>query len=251
MLDSKNLRDTIRRLTQNAAHEERAMSATKSSAEATTASAQRVCQISLLRLRPFLVAEAEPLIAAILQETPCEITPVRARRSKHGDHRQRLGKLFSEVTVNVSGNHYQFLITLLHELAHAATVQRYRKRAAAHGPEWQRTYAALLERALAASLFPPDLAPHLARQARQGPDASSSRDTALQLALRRHDTLDHRPMVTELADGALFSLDGKLILRRGRRIRTRFHCVSPTGLEYRVSATARVHTIYREVKPIG
>jgi SprT protein len=208
--------------------------------------AERLREISMLRLRPFLEESSHVLLEEILLETPCVVTPVRARRTKHGDHRQRVGEGFSEVTVNVSGNRYQFLITLLHELAHAITLQRHGKRAPAHGREWQRIFADLLNRALASSLFPADLAPHVERQARRGPHASSSRDAALQLALRQHDTLDHRPMVTELEEGTLFSLDGKLLLRRGNRVRTRYHCVAPNGQEYRVSATARVHTIYRE-----
>lgn len=207
---------------------------------------ERLVAISMLRLRPFLDESSQPLIEEILRGTPCVVTPVRARRTKHGDHRQRTGEAFSEVTVNVSGNRYQFLITLLHELAHAVTLQRHGSRAAAHGREWRGIFAHLLRRALEGNLFPADLAPHVERQVTRGPAASSSRDAGLQLALRQHDTLDHRPMVAELADGTLFSLDGKLLLRRGRQVRTRYHCVTPGGLEYRVSATARVHTIYRE-----
>ncbi len=210
------------------------------------AAAERMREISMLRLRPFLDLGSQGFIEEILHEVHCVITPVRARRTKHGDHRQRAGEQFSEVTVNVSGNRYQFLITLLHELAHAVTIQQHGKRAAAHGREWRHIFANLLHRALQAGLFPADLAPHIERQARHGPHASSSRDAALQLALRQHDTLDHRPMVAELAEGTLFSLDGKLILRRGQRLRTRYHCATPKGQEYRVSATARVHTIYRE-----
>ena len=113
----------------------------------------------MLRLRPFLDESSQPLIEEILHETPCVVTPVRARRTKHGDHRQRTGEAFSEVTVNVSGNRYQFLITLLHELAHAVTLQRHGSRAAAHGREWREIFAQLLRRALDENLFPTDLAP--------------------------------------------------------------------------------------------
>lgn len=202
---------------------------------------------SLKRLAPFLEPEAMPFVESILRETHCLVTPVTARRTKHGDHRTHASGAYSDVTVNVSGNRYQFLITLLHEIAHAKTFQTFGKHVSAHGREWRHTFAAILQRALHANLFPAELAPFVAKQARR-PDASSSRDTALQLALREYDTLDHRPLVAELEYGKLFSLDGRLILRRGERLRTRFHCTTREGIAYRVPASARVHTIYEERK---
>jgi hypothetical protein len=208
---------------------------------------EKLTAASMQRLTPFLVADARPFVESLLRETHCLVTPVTARRTKHGDHRTNQSGAYSEVTVNVSGNRYQFLITLLHEIAHAKTFQTFGKHIAAHGREWRHTFAAILQRALQANLFPAELAPFVAKQARR-PDASSSRDTALQLALREYDTLDHRPLVAELEYGKLFSLDGRLILRRGERLRTRFHCTTREGIAYRVPASARVHTIYEERK---
>ena len=183
-------------------------------------------------------------ILDLVRAHPCLIKTVRARRTKHGDHRVRGPGSLGEITVNVSGNHYQFLITLIHEIAHAAVHHSFGSRVPAHGLEWRQTFGNFLARALQAGLFPPDLVPFIERQSRR-PDASSSRDTGLQLALRRHDTSDHRPMGEELAPGSVFSLDGRLILRLGRKLRSRFACQALDGTQYRVSATARVHQLFQ------
>lgn len=205
---------------------------------------EKVLHAAEERLRGFLDEREMTFILSLVREHPCIIRTVRARRTKHGDHRVRGPGALGEITVNVSGNRYQFLITLIHEIAHAAVHHSWGVRAAAHGREWRQTFGNFLKRALEADLFPPDLAPMIERQSRR-PDASSSRDTALQLALRQHDTADHRPMVEELAFGTWFSLDGKLILRRGIKLRSRFACESSKGLKYRVSATARVQVVYQ------
>lgn len=209
---------------------------------------ERLVHVSLSRLAPLLSEEPLRFIGELLRETKCLVIPVRARRTKHGDHRQSRTGEYSEVTVNVSGNPYQFLITLIHEIAHAKAFQTHGTRISAHGSEWRQTFAKMLLRALAHPVFPPDLAQVLQRQA-TWPDASSSRDAALQLALRAYDTKDLRPLVAELADGTWFSLDGKLILKRGAKLRTRFHCESKHGQLYRVPATARVHTIFQPSEP--
>ena len=204
---------------------------------------QRLIAATRHRLESYLNDAEWAMVAQILSTTPCMVSAVRARSTKHGDHRWRAAEGYSEVTVNASGNQYQFFFTLLHELAHAVTFQTFGLRVAAHGREWRQTFSNLLKQALTAELFPEDLRSHVARQA-AAPHASSSRDTSLQLAFRKYDTLNLRPLVAELAHGALFSLDGKLILRRGEKLRTRFQCLTPAGQAYRVPGTARVHTLY-------
>jgi len=204
-----------------------------------------VMRRSLERLAPFVDPAALSLVGELLAAAPCEIAPVRSRRSKHGDHRPGANGRTSRITVNVCGNRYQFLLTLLHELAHAVVAARHGTRVVHHGKQWKRTFGEILARAIEETLFPADLTPHLARQAK-APSSSSFRDLALQKALRRHDTLDHRPMVAELPPGTLFSLDGRRVFRLGAALRSCFRCVALDGAVYRVAATARVGTIYEK-----
>ncbi|MDX1963880.1 MAG: SprT-like domain-containing protein [Pirellulales bacterium] len=194
-------------------------------------------------VREFLPPSAAPLVQQILAEVPCLVVPVKTRKSKHGDHRPGHYDRFSQITVNVCGNSYQFLITLLHELAHAAIHAQHGLRVQPHGREWKRCFADYLRRAW--DLFPADLQIPLRRQFPL-PSSSSFRDVALQQALRKYDTLDERPMVAELPTGTLFSLDGKRIFRLGPQLRSCFRCNTLEGKVYRVAGSARVQTIYTE-----
>ena len=91
--------------------------------------------------------------------------------------------------------------------------------------------------------FPSDLTEALSDYARN-PLYSSDSHSALASALRRYDTLDLRPTVQELANGQMFSLDGKLVMVKKHLLRKRFQCVSIDGRTFYVSPTARVHTLY-------
>jgi hypothetical protein len=55
--------------------------------------------------------------------------------------------------------------------------------------------------------------------------------------------------VAELSYGQAFSLDGKLVLIKGLKLRTRYRCVTPEGRAYNVSASARVKITYLPQKP--
>jgi hypothetical protein len=146
--------------------------------------------------------------------------------------------------VNASGNIWQFVVTLLHELAHAHVMHGPHRHAPPHGTEWKHAFRGLLRNHL--SLFPPDLQPHVADYA-QNPLFSSSAHPGLAAALRKHDTSDKRLTVEELPDGEKFSPDGELILIKGQRLRSWFRCTTPDGKKrYRVPPTARVHTVFRK-----
>jgi SprT protein len=199
-------------------------------------------QTSLQRLTAWVDEAALNYVGEILRHTPCLITPVKVRRTKHGDFQPSRAGSFAEITVNGSGNRYQFLLTLLHEIAHALAYQRHGKRIAAHGAEWRAEFAEILREAVQRELFPAAIIKALRRQLRR-PSSSSSRDPELQLALRAYDTTDQRPMVAELPPEVWFSLDGKLILQLGPKLRTRYRCVARNGMTYTVPASARVHTV--------
>ncbi len=197
----------------------------------------------LAKVAPHLPSESLDLIGRLLVEIPCTLVPVQVRRSKHGDHRSLgLGRK-SLITINVCGNRYQFLLTLLHELAHAVVYQSWGWRTAPHGRKWQSAFRKLIERANRERCFPDDLQPllqaHVAR-----PSSTSFRDLKLQKGLRRYDTLDQRPFVADLAHGAVFSLDGKQIFRLGKKLRKDYECATLDGRKYYVAPTARVQAVY-------
>ncbi len=183
---------------------------------------------------------AEP-IHTILAATPILVRVVRRRKSKHGDHRVTVSRGYSVITVNASGNPWQFVLTLLHEIAHAHVAHQCAHRAAPHGREWKHAFRQLLRDHL--HLFPSDLTDAVSDYSRD-PLYSSDSHTALAAALRRHDTLDLRPTVQELSPGQMFSLNGKTVMTKERLLRTWFQCRTTDGRIFRVSPTARVHALY-------
>jgi SprT protein len=197
----------------------------------------------LNKVAPFLPGESHHVIGELLQRIPCTLTPVRVRRSKHGDHRPNPSDRTSLITINVCGNQYQFLLTLLHELAHANTFQSWGWRSAPHGRRWQGSFRKLVEHAVANRCFPTDVLPELKAHIIR-PSSTSFRDLRLQKALRRYDTLDQRPFVADLPHSALFSLDGKQVFRLGKKLRKNYECVTLDGRKYYVAATARVQSVY-------
>jgi hypothetical protein len=166
---------------------------------------------------------------------------VRSRKTKHGDHQVTGAREFSLITVNASGNPWQFVLTLLHEVAHAEVVHCAIRRVAPHGREWKLAFRQLLHSHI--HLFPPDLAAPVMDYARN-PLYSADSHGALAAALRRHDTTDLRPTVQELAPGQRFSLDGKTVLVRGQLLRKWFRCTATDGRALRVAPMARVHVLY-------
>ncbi len=195
---------------------------------------------SLSAVRPHLPPAAYESIAGLLARMPVLVRAVRCRRTKHGDHFQPPGRHYSVITVNQSGNPYLFLVTLLHEIAHARVCRECRGCARPHGREWKAVFSAYLQACL--TCFPPDLRQPVARYSRR-PLYSTDADPELSLALRRHDTLDLRPMLAELREGERFRLGGGTFMVKGPRLRKCYRCTNDRGAVFRVAAAARVRTV--------
>ncbi len=195
---------------------------------------------SLAAVRPHLPEAAYASVAGLLNSMPILVRAVRRRRTKHGDHIRPPGRHYSLITVNHSGNPYLFLITLLHEIAHARVVRECSGRAQPHGREWKSVFSAYLQ--AHAHCFPSDLRPTVLRYSRR-PLYSTDADPELSLALRRHDTLDLRPILSELREGQRFRLGGRTAMIKGPLLRKCYRCTNDRGAVFRVAAAARVHTV--------
>lgn len=206
---------------------------------------------SLANIRGHIPDDCMEAISQLLDIHPAFVSIVKCRKTKHGDCRLSRCRRYSMVTVNASGNIYQILLTLLHELAHAKAFIIYGRAVAPHGAEWKRTFSELLLDFLSRELFPREIAPHVRRHA-ANPSYTDDTDGGLQFALRAYDTLDRRQTVAELAIGQTFSLDGKLMLiKRGDGTKNRFNCVTLNGRVFRVHSTTRVHSLFESQATTG
>ena len=196
---------------------------------------------SMKAVAPHMPDGWQAAVRAMLAANPILVQVVRSRKTKHGDHQVTGKREFSIITVNASGNPWHFVLTLMHEIAHAEVAHHAIRRIAPHGKEWKLAFRQLLHSHI--HLFSPDLAAPVMDYARN-PLYSADSHGALAAALRSHDTTDLRPTVQELALGQRFSLDGKTVLVRQQLLRKWFKCMTTDGRALRVSPMARVHTLY-------
>lgn len=172
----------------------------------------------------------------------------KPRRTRLGDFRV-LSTGHTQITVNADLTPEGFLITYVHEVAHAAVHAHQRKlirprKLAPHGPVWQNTFRELMQPLLNETVFSEAVLTPLVAYL-QKPAATTAGCSALMNALRLTAAEpDYRATVGDLPDGAVFGL-AKRTFVKGTLRRTRFVCKEvSTGKLYLVSAQAYVSNSY-------
>lgn len=180
---------------------------------------------------------------SLWKEDPFELVISRSRSSKLGDFRYRKDQKIQKITINHDLNPYQFLITLIHEIAHHRVFRDHeRSGIKPHGPEWKRTFRLLMEPILEVSVFPRDvlipLRLHLNR-----PKASTGADYFLMKELKKYDILPGKVpgvLLGDLKPGTAFGLKHRIFEKLETR-RSRVLCLErSTGRKYLISLHAEV-----------
>lgn len=199
--------------------------------------------IGHLKLRKSLNNPVKTLIFAVMHNTLQEYIPYQAipdvmellkhdnlvvkikseRKTRHGDYRKMPNNRHL-ITINSNLNHYRFLITLIHEIAHFEAFQTYGKSIKPHGAEWKQTFQKLMLPFLNPQIFPEELLPLLSRHFRN-PKASSDTDVKLAFALKQFDAPNDKTYVFEVPLGREFRLYNGRIFRKGAKRRTRYEGV--------------------------
>jgi len=196
-------------------------------------------------LRYYLPAGAFEPVVHLINQYKVHLTVTKARKSVLGDYRHAGFGANHKISVNGNLNKYEFLITLLHELAHLLCFEQFRNRVEAHGKEWKNIYGALLAEFIQLAIFPSDIQISL-QKTLLNPAATANGETALLLVLRKYDTVkkEGHAFVAYLPEGTLFeSLKGR-IFRRGTKQRIRIECVEvATGHVYSFSPLTEVKVV--------
>ncbi len=172
-------------------------------------------------LSKYLPKNSVKLISEILKLHPINIKIVNNRITKHGDFKKNKNGN-TQITVNNSLNHYQFLLTLVHEIAHFVTFKE-NTRVKPHGIEWKRNFQHLMLQFIQPSIFPDKLLPLLANYLKN-PKASTGSDIHLTYALKQFDEISGKNFIFELAHGSHFLFNNKSFIK-GTIRRTRFECI--------------------------
>jgi len=184
-------------------------------------------------LRRWIPSAAAPLILEYLNHYQVHLTITRERKSVLGDYRHATRDQNHRISVNGNLNHWSFLITLIHELAHLVTFMEYSNRVQSHGKEWKTIYRKMLEEFIRLSIFPADILDALKKNLHDLP-ASSCADEGLMRVLRRYDENPGELLLVEqIPEGSCFSLEDNRVFRKGKKLRKRYQCVElATGKLY-------------------
>jgi len=161
------------------------------------------------------------LVQSLMELHDINLKIVNQRQTKHGDFRKLPNGKF-QITINNSLNSYQFLLTLVHEIAHHITFKKY-GRVQPHGKEWKQQFQHLMLPFLQSTIYPSDMLGPLA-QYLKNPKASTDSDVKLSLALRENIAEIGKSFIFELPINSTFIFRDKLY-RKGNKRRTRFECI--------------------------
>lgn len=164
-------------------------------------------------------------VAAYLQQYKVHLTIARERKSILGDYRNANNDRNHRISVNGNLNKWSFLITLLHELAHLLTFEKYGNKVLSHGREWKALFGQLLAQFIQSKIFPPDIERELIATL-HNPGASSCAEESLMRVLRKYDAKTNGLMlVEEIPANALFKMKDGRLFKKGEKRRKRYRCV--------------------------
>ena len=198
----------------------------------------------LEQLSHFIPAASIPRVLEYLHQFKVHLTITRERKSILGDYRHSTIYKPHRISVNGNLNRFSFLITLIHEFAHLATFILYKNKVQAHGMEWKKIYAEMLQEFLVLKIFPEDICQAISQSMHNLP-ASSCADDGLMRILKRYDVRENGlVMVEEVEEGKLFDIGKGKLFMKGKKLRKRYQCTEvTTGKVYLFSPIYEVKAV--------
>jgi hypothetical protein len=194
-------------------------------------------------IKKFLPEHTSAMVTDLIFQYKIDLTITRERKTKLGDFKVNPRTGQSKISINGNLNPWSFLITLLHELAHAWVYADYKHRVRPHGNEWKNRYIKLMTPFFEKEIFPEDIARPLSAYMRN-PKASSSADPELVKALRKYDKNGGEQLtVSDLEAGSIFRLNGNEFRLEQKR-RTRYLCTNlKNNRQYLISGIAIIEAV--------
>lgn len=178
----------------------------------------------LQALAEYLPPDAFLPVAAYLQQYKVHLTITRERKSILGDYRNAHSNRNHRISVNGNLNIWSFLVTLLHELAHLLTFEKYGNRVQSHGREWKILFGQLLSQFIKSKVFPTDIEMELLTTL-HNPGASSCAEESLMRILKKYDLKkEGQLLVEQIPPNRLFRMKDGRIFKKGEKLRKRYRC---------------------------
>ena len=144
----------------------------------------------------------------------------KERKTKLGDFKIYQGNMY--ITINDNLNKYSFLITLVHELAHAFVYVEYKNTVNPHGKEWKNKFKYLMLNFLSNEYFPDAILNPLS-QYLISPKASTYSDLDLAKSLQRYDTSILNTVLEINDKNSFFTYSGRKFIILNK-LRKRYKC---------------------------
>ena len=173
------------------------------------------------RLLEYIPQGSSDYVLDLIKRESFILKIVSERKTKHGDFRV-LKSGECQITVNDNLHSYQFLLTLIHEIAHYMAYKNYGHQIKAHGIEWKLSFQKLMLPLLNPHVFPKELLPYLANYLRN-PKASTDSDFKLTEVLLSYGDQKEVLRVNMLQENAKFEYNSHIFQKLHKR-RTRILC---------------------------
>ncbi|MGY5354427.1 SprT-like domain-containing protein [Wenyingzhuangia sp. IMCC45467] len=193
------------------------------------------------KLLPYIPISSKKDLEELLNNYTFHLKIVNGRKTKRGDFRAT--KPIASISINNNLSKEQFLITLVHEIAHLDVYLKYPK-AKAHGIEWKQSFKRLMLPFLNDTIFSNDILMPLAKHlinAKATTDSDPILATKLQL---KNNNLDNdKCFIFDLEPGVLFTLNNRTFKILNKR-RTRYECLEiSTNKKFLVKGSAPVKIV--------
>lgn len=154
---------------------------------------------------------------------------------------------FSIIRINNNLNEYNFLITLIHELAHASVWRKFGRKAKPHGEEWKYEFKNMMLPFLNPTFFTKNILKYLSKHL-LNPSSSTVTDVSLFETLQQYDNVQ-KITINNIKDGDKFKMINGKEFERICKLRKHYKCMEiPTKKLYRISPFTEVIVINKFTK---
>ena len=175
-------------------------------------------------LEKYLPASSLDYIYPLLKARKVHLKISRRRLTKTGDYRPPVRHSQHRISVNGDLGKHEFLLTLVHEMAHLEVWEQHRNKARPHGSEWKTVYSRLMEPLLLDGVFPDRLRVELTGYFNRPGTTRASGQELTRILLKFSDE-KKGCLLEDLADGSVFITSNGKRYKKIEKMRKRYKCL--------------------------